>query len=294
MLRGAIEQAGPHVVSGWAYSADADISGRMILVFEGTTCLGAGRIGIDRPDLRDAGLGHGRYGFRVPIPPQAGQAPLYLKLEGSDAILLPPGVRLAPAVDDRRIAPAEIRRTVGRYAWMCGRGWIGHAYLDFVKLFMRAGHYEMALARPTPEAAAAAAALTLSDFFLEEVRPASRPIDGAGDLAALLAGLAGPVGLAGPAGATLRVVEGSHVALDRDAGDVDVVAEYALDPWRVVWVHPAAEVTLCLPGGGRAAVFARPPESARPAPPPGRPARRGRGRPVFDVPHPSVVWGRAT
>jgi hypothetical protein len=90
MIRGALEVAGPAAASGWLYSKSVDLEGAMVLAFIGTRCVGTGKIGLPRPDLVAAGLGHGRYGFWFPVAIDKTEdaGALVVRLQDSDLALM--------------------------------------------------------------------------------------------------------------------------------------------------------------------------------------------------------------
>ena len=98
MLRGTIEVVTESSISGWLYSPDADLRGRVVLAFLGDECIGSGRVEIFRADLKEVGLGSGHCGFRFVLTFQAEPALdcVFIKLEGSDAVILQRGARILP------------------------------------------------------------------------------------------------------------------------------------------------------------------------------------------------------
>lgn len=98
MLRGAIEAVTDVTISGWLYSPDVDLRGRVVLAFSGQDCIGSGRVEIFREDLRSAGLGSGYAGFRFALAYLGTPVPesVVIKLEGSDAVILQHGARILP------------------------------------------------------------------------------------------------------------------------------------------------------------------------------------------------------
>jgi hypothetical protein len=134
MFRGAIEVVTDNAISGWVYSNEADLTGRTLLAFVGERCVGSGPIEIFRQDLKDAGLGDGRYGFHFGITVDGpAAAPIVVKFEASDAILMPPDGRLTTG---RSAAPVMSRQTFqlkfAQLSWQSERGVVKPA--DFILL----------------------------------------------------------------------------------------------------------------------------------------------------------------
>src|ERR1700722_7190580 len=89
MIRGAIELATTELVKGWIYSDVGSVRDQLIVALSGQDCLGTGRGDVFRPDLADAGVGDGNWGFSFPITgrPDAVDS-VVVKLDGSDVVLL--------------------------------------------------------------------------------------------------------------------------------------------------------------------------------------------------------------
>jgi hypothetical protein len=125
MFRGAIEAINVDSISGWVYSDDANLTGRTLLAFVGDACVGAGKVDVFRQDLKDAGLGDGRFGFSFGITvDDSTTAPLVVKFESSDAILLAPDGDIVIRGGDRTalVEPAEFRLRMAQLSWLAERG----------------------------------------------------------------------------------------------------------------------------------------------------------------------------
>lgn len=95
MIRGAIDEVTTNKIGGWIYSREVNLTGRQVLAFLEGRCVGAGLIDVHRADLAAAGLGEGLCGFSffVTVPSPDDVRRLQIRLEGSDAMLLPPPAR---------------------------------------------------------------------------------------------------------------------------------------------------------------------------------------------------------
>jgi hypothetical protein len=152
VLKGAIDHVTPSEVGGWMYSEAASVRHRTVLAFLGDACIGAGRVELFRADLAQAGLGDGFLGFRFPVnlasPDDVGR--VVVKLEGSDALILQPKVRLQ--LPQSAPPPSVVTtRTLASVEWMRSRGWLEQAEYDFLRLMLRFGVYDLSLRQGTPE-----------------------------------------------------------------------------------------------------------------------------------------------
>lgn len=108
MFRGAIEYIGEDTVSGWVYSPDAAVKGRVLLAFAGDECVGSGKVATLRQDLKEAGLGDGYCGFSFALRPRTEtDAPITIRFEGTDAVLLPPDSDLVRRLQPPRLLSQE-------------------------------------------------------------------------------------------------------------------------------------------------------------------------------------------
>ena len=98
MIRGAIEDVQPRLVSGWIYAGPYKVRDHLILAFAGARCVGTGRVEIFRKDLAEAGLGDGYCGFHFPIELRPGehQAAVVIRLADSDAALIQASSKVGP------------------------------------------------------------------------------------------------------------------------------------------------------------------------------------------------------
>jgi endoglucanase len=76
-LRGYVDIAGPDALVGWAQWSDAPEAPVPLDVWRGGTLVARMLANLHRPDLQTAGLGSGRHGFNIPLPP--GNAPLTVR-----------------------------------------------------------------------------------------------------------------------------------------------------------------------------------------------------------------------
>src|ERR1700733_1668123 len=65
---GNLELVTPEVICGWAWNPLAPEESVVVEIFDGDKLLLRLRADIDRQDLREAGIGTGKYGFTVPDP----------------------------------------------------------------------------------------------------------------------------------------------------------------------------------------------------------------------------------
>lgn len=71
-LRGYVDIAGPDTLAGWAQWADAPEIPVPLDVWHGGTLVARLLANFHRPDLHASGLGSGRHGFHIPMPPGTG------------------------------------------------------------------------------------------------------------------------------------------------------------------------------------------------------------------------------
>lgn len=136
MILGAIEEVEPNAVAGWIYVRNADLRDATVLAFLDSQCVGSGRVGLFREDLKAAGLGDGHLGFRfgITLPRPADALRVTVRLEGCEAVLLQAdahvGSRLTPRPASAFIAgvmPSEPVR-----AWRHNRGWLDTGTADLL------------------------------------------------------------------------------------------------------------------------------------------------------------------
>jgi hypothetical protein len=259
VLKGAIDHVTPSEVGGWMYSEAASVRDRTVLAFLGDACIGAGRVELFRADLADAGLGDGYLGFRFPVnlasPDDAGR--VVVKLEGSDALILQPRVRLH--VPQAAPPPSVVTtRTLASVEWMRTRGWLEQAEYDFLRLMMRFGVYDLSLRQGTPEERRRGTGLrdpaqATRELFellcMSHPKIAIETLSSETDIRSLLdqyhRGAIEPmVSLWGPQPGVVAVVEGSHQdgaegTNDNGAGAVD----YSVGPDRILFVDLRGRLT---------------------------------------------------
>lgn len=149
MIRGTIEYVNRETVTGWLYSEEAPVRGRLALAFLDDVCIGAGRIEVHRPDLEAAGLGDGYLGFSFPvmIPNPADVGRVILKLENSDVVLLQRGAKVVwPQTEfSGPVTRARAESLVASYKWMLSHGWLKQSDYDYLKTLTQFGIYERTL-----------------------------------------------------------------------------------------------------------------------------------------------------
>ena len=141
MIRGAIEGVSHNRVHGWIWSAEANLSGRTVLAFLDEGCIGAGRVEGFRQDLKEAGLGDGVAGFSFDVNPVGALDVLrvIVRLEGSDALLLQPRVRIG-SPSTAALLPAQRQKpNLRSLQWMRARGWLTQADFEFLRALRQTG-----------------------------------------------------------------------------------------------------------------------------------------------------------
>ena len=133
MLRGAIDMVQSDQIGGWIYPELGTVVDQTVLAFMDNNCVGSGRIGFVREDLKAAGLGDGRLGFNFPISVggESDLSRIVVKLEGSDLALLQSRARVgrrnylpssrAPAHSDGCARRVCWRRPNSRFCGICSR-----------------------------------------------------------------------------------------------------------------------------------------------------------------------------
>ena len=152
MLRGAIDLVSGNEIGGWIYSSTGSLRDHTVLAYVHDVCVGAGRIDLFREDLANAGLGDGFLGFKFPVSiSRVEEAALVsVKLEGSDAVIMQSGARLAlqGATSHRTVMTV---RTAASVDWMRARGWLDQTEYDFLRLMFRFGVYDFNLSKSKPQ-----------------------------------------------------------------------------------------------------------------------------------------------
>jgi hypothetical protein len=148
MLRGSIDSVHHERVGGWIHSDKANLREATVLAFVDDRCVGAGQVGVFRQDLRDANVGDGYSGFSFPIslaePADADR--LYVKLEGSDAILIPRNAKIE--VPDKSTMFGSFLHDDSSVEWMRSRGWLDNEEYNFLKYMTQMGVYDLSLIAP--------------------------------------------------------------------------------------------------------------------------------------------------
>ncbi len=218
MIRGAIEQVTHNRVTGWIWSPDVDLAGRTVLAFLDMACIGAGKVDGFRGDLKAAGLGTGRAGFSFNLTYRnPADAPrVVVKLEGSDAVLIQAGSRVAPPAGRQAGGAAAPARDLAALNWMRARGWIGQPDHDFLRFIRQVGAYGRTLAPGQEPGVIARHLLGLHRMRDAEVTREKVPtIRDLRHLAVTREAASGPgeaLALWSAARFSLPVVEGSHAA----------------------------------------------------------------------------------
>ncbi len=267
MIRGSIESVTGDTIQGWIFSEDGRIRDRTILAFRDDVCIGAGKVNMFRADLADAGIGDGHLGFSFPISVAPGtEGSVFIKLEGSDAVLLQAGASIAtPDQVDTRLDRAEVRKRLAGLKWALKHGRLPQSDFDFLRILWSFGAYERGLARRVPgeetlvvdKPLAVATQLMESylglDAQLEEVQLTTgealqaelRRLAAHTDAVPLLA-------LYSTDRARLRVMEGTHVsAAPGETAPQGTMADYALTHENLVVIDIRASAELVVPPGGR-------------------------------------------
>lgn len=153
MLKGAIDHVSAASIGGWLFTSLGSLDDSVVLAFSGDTCVGSGKIDVFRPDLLEAGMGDGRLGFSFPISvkDENEASRVYVKLEGSDAVILQPD-KAAPLKRKDMFQTAQYNPE--SLEWMRLRGWFSPDELLFLKGMTRIGCVEYSLIARTPQAGA--------------------------------------------------------------------------------------------------------------------------------------------
>ncbi|MBB3950207.1 hypothetical protein [Aureimonas jatrophae] len=269
MIRGSIELATPDTIQGWIHTSDGRIREHTLLAFQGDQCVGAGKVNTFRGDLADAGIGDGHLGFSFPIsvlPERVGQ--VVLKLEGSDAMLLQTGARVAGETTGVAGLPrAEVRARLAALKWALKHGRIGQGDFDFLRILWSFGVYERGLLRRNAgeeavvaEKSGVIAAALLESYAGTDVRLSSRTVRSPAEFQTALAEIAaGPVlkvvALHTETRASLRVAEGTHV---EDVADAPVT-DYPLTPDHLLILDVRARAELQMAAGASVEILSAEP-----------------------------------
>jgi hypothetical protein len=145
MLRGAIDHVHHERVGGWIYSGEVNLKGATVLAFVEGRCVGSGVVDKFRQDLADVGLGDGYLGFSFPISlvDKGEKGKVIVKLQDSDAVLLPPGAKIS--APSRASLFKSLQHDAASIEWMQGRGWFDNLELAFLKYVSQFGVFEISL-----------------------------------------------------------------------------------------------------------------------------------------------------
>lgn len=179
MLRGNIDRISTEEISGWVYSDRAPVAGEVVLAFENTRCIGAGKVEVLREDLRDAGLGDGMLGFRIALASGALSEPeaVHVRLDCSDFALLP-GDYL-PRIQKEKQLRQDLfsKEELARLDWMNRQGWLSQEQYIALKSLNGTGVYVRTFSRaelqaqPIEPRALDTVANTLSYLLRVDVSP---------------------------------------------------------------------------------------------------------------------------
>ena len=283
MLRGAIDLTSPDMIGGWIYSEAFGVRSLPVLAFLDDVCVGAGKITEFRRDLADAGLGDGYLGFKFRISVNAPEDAkrVVVKLEGSDALLLQQGSKIA-AVDTIAAGaqPRPPTRRINCLRWMREREWLSQAEYDFLTLIDQAGVYDRMLdAAKSAKASvaetrpAAAAADLLSLYQMEDMAVQQEHIEAVSDLPGFFSASAPKdgsdfvVALWTEGNARIGVAEGSHLTpragTEGPAPDPAEFVSYRLSPDRLLFLNSrcSTEARSLAPQQGIQIFYAQPHEA---------------------------------
>lgn len=257
MIRGAIDLAASDMIGGWIYSDAFGVRSLAVLAYVDDVCVGAGKITEFRRDLAEAGLGDGYLGFkfRISLKSPEDLRRVVVKLEGSDALLVQPGSKIAAADATAASPPRRLpTRRISCLLWMRDRDWLSQAEYDFLTLIDQAGVYDRMLGNAKPGKAngaevvpAAIVADLLGLYHMENVQVQQEHIDAISDLPGFLMsreprdGSDFIVALWAEGNARVGVLEGSHLAraaqADEPASGAADVVSYRLSPDRLLFLN---------------------------------------------------------
>jgi hypothetical protein len=262
MLQGAIESVTGTTVTGWIYAAGGTLRGRPVLAFVDESCVGSGEVALYRKDLADAGLGDGFHGFRFPIalalPADAGR--VVIRLEGSDAALLPAGSRVTSPGAAIKPPRLSTPRKTDCLRWMRSRGWLEQQEFDYLTFLDQFGVYDRILTPSKRGLASGAECLTeakavardlLELHYMTEITLGEAQADAISDLPGLFTALKSAsnvdvvVAIRSSERARIGVTEGSHRTLADEPGHAPAGADYLLAPDRLLILN-----TACVRGPG--------------------------------------------
>ena len=251
MIKGAIEEVTPHLVSGWIYSKQMPLRDALILAFSDGVCVGTGRVDRFRQDLADAGLDDGYlgYSFNITLPDGADLASVVVRLDGAESVLLQRSSRVGGPQVSSHPKELNIDDMLRRIRWLRRRNIIAGAEYDFLRGLARFGVYEVpidlnpALPQQSPEDAAAALGRKLLELtVLNEVSLKVDRVSEVDNLLQAIRGGADPssgtnhVILWSPVPTRVGVVEGGHLG-GSGIADVAGAVDYHLEPSNILVLH---------------------------------------------------------
>ena len=147
IVKGAIDLINAQKIGGWIYSETNPTRGAEVLAFLDGDCVGSGRVDRYRQDLADAGLGDGFLGFDFPIALKhmTEYERVYIRLSGSDAVLLPPAARIEVANRKSHFMRAE--SSFASIEFMRKNGWLSSSDVSFLNYVSELGIFELSLVR---------------------------------------------------------------------------------------------------------------------------------------------------
>lgn len=262
MIKGAIEEVTPQLVSGWIYSKQTPLRDALILAFSDGVCVGTGRIDRFRQDLADAGLDDGYlgYSFSISLPDGADLASVVVRLDGAEAVLLQRNSRVGGPQTSSHPKELGIDDMLRRIRWLRRRNIIAGAEYDFLRGLARFGVYEVPIdLNPTvpqqaPEDAAAALGKKLLELtVLNEVTLKVDRVSEVDNMLQAIRGGADPASgtnhviLWSPVPTRVGVVEGGHLS-GSGVSDVAGAVDYHLDPSNILVLYSGCAV-VPRPGG---------------------------------------------
>ncbi len=149
MLQGHIDSISEGKISGWIYSEAQCVTGRRVLAFSGSQCVGAGDVGLYRKDLHQAGLDDGRLGFEIQFngSDTISNRLLHIRLENSDFCLFPS--RFWNDLNPTKPARLGLysQDEIDRIEWMAAQGWLTQDQYAMSKSINLMGIYQRAFSR---------------------------------------------------------------------------------------------------------------------------------------------------
>ena len=147
MIIGAIEEANEAGVAGWIHCRTSSLKDATVLAYLDGRCVGSGKVGMFREDLRNAGLADGNLGFRfaISVPDPADALRVTVTLEGCEAMLLQPA-----SIVTSKDAPKPITSYLGgpipnqrQRGWMQARGWLNATQAELIESLQNFGVVSM-------------------------------------------------------------------------------------------------------------------------------------------------------